>query len=118
MLRIQPVDRKNSDPDILSLLQQISSGESRWNVFEGIANQSIEIFNTLFPLFHEVKKGTCGVIRPASIRKLTDSRQYSKYCPFLSVIPVEFQPPDMPATCHFFRRFNDRNVPFPVVLRA
>ena len=38
MPRIQPVDRKRLDADTLSLLKAISGGESRWNVFEGIAN--------------------------------------------------------------------------------
>ena len=39
MPRIQPVDRDRLDPETLSLLQAISGdSESRWNVFEGIAN--------------------------------------------------------------------------------
>ncbi len=39
MPRIKPADRKQLDPETLSLLTTISGGEaSRWNVFEGIAN--------------------------------------------------------------------------------
>ena len=39
MPRINPADRKQLDPETLSLLTTISGGEaSRWNVFEGIAN--------------------------------------------------------------------------------
>jgi AhpD family alkylhydroperoxidase len=38
MPRIQPVDRNHLEPETLTLLKAISGGESRWNVFEGIAN--------------------------------------------------------------------------------
>jgi hypothetical protein len=38
MPRIQPVGRSRLDPETQTLLKTISGGESRWNVFEGIAN--------------------------------------------------------------------------------
>jgi AhpD family alkylhydroperoxidase len=38
MPRIQPVGRSRLDPERQTLLKTISGGESRWNVFEGIAN--------------------------------------------------------------------------------
>ena len=56
--------------------------------------------------FHET-----GGVRPWSIRSLTDFRRHAQYCSFPPVNPAKFLPPCMPTTCHFFRRFNDRNVP-------
>jgi AhpD family alkylhydroperoxidase len=38
MPRIRPVDGSRLDSDTLALLNTISGAESRWNVFEGIAN--------------------------------------------------------------------------------
>ena len=68
--------------------------------------------NTLFPLFHQIKKGIHDAVQPLSIRILTDSRQNPQYFPFPS---VDFQPPGMPIICRFIPGLNDRYWPKALV---
>ena len=96
---------------IIPLLVFITIVIRRVQAFVASESGSIGNINTLFSLFHQEKKEIREAVQSWNTRNLTDSSRYNQYCSFPPVNSAKFQPPDMPLTCLFFRRFNDRLVP-------
>jgi hypothetical protein len=63
---------------------------------------SIENVNTLFSLFHQLKKDINDVVQPWGIRNLTDFRRHAQYRSLTPVKPAKFQLPGMPIACRGF----------------